>query len=376
MKIAYVSNYFWPVIGGLEVHMERTIEELIKRGHSVEVHTSNVDVKGNKLSDFEEHNGIKIYRYPFKFYFGYYCSLFLPKIREAELINLHGFGFLTNDYVAMKYSKTKKCILTTHHGVIIPTDKRIHKIYHTIYRNTIAVSTFKRVHLIGTNQELDRKIVIDMGVPEKKVIVLQEAGVENEVLAKNYEKPKIPNFPPNYIVFVGRLHREKSPEHILLALKKVKRDVGAVFVGPDEGEQRKLEKLAESLEMTDRVFFAGKVSEEEKYSFLAHAQFLVLPSFYEGFGAVILESWAMSKPVIASRVGGVPYIVADGKDGLLYEWGDIDALAQKIELLLENEELRKRMGEAGRKKVEENYTRTKVVDRIERVYRELLETKS
>ncbi|MCX8173670.1 MAG: glycosyltransferase family 4 protein [Thermoplasmata archaeon] len=377
LKLAYISNYYWPVIGGMETQMQRTIEELARRKHMVEVHTTNTDVEGRKLSDFEVHNGVKIYRYPFKFYFGYYCSLFIPQIREADLINLHGFGFLTNDFVAWKYAKTKKCVLATHHGVIIPTDKMVNKIYHTIYRNTIGIWTLRKVHLVGTNQELDRKRVLAMGIPERKVTILQEAAVEDNVLTETYKTPCLPEHLKRFVVFVGRLHTEKSPAHLLLALKKIGiKDLGIVFIGPDGGEQKKLKKLAENLGLHDRVVFAGKVPEKEKYAFLAHAEFLVLPSYYEGFGAVILESWAMSKPVIASRVGGVPYIVSDGKDGLLYDWGDIDALAGKMKLLLENEELRKKMGMAGRRKVEEKYTRTKVVDRIEAIYKQLLETKS
>ncbi|MEM3513619.1 MAG: glycosyltransferase family 4 protein, partial [Thermoplasmata archaeon] len=222
--------------------------------------------------------------------------------------------------------------------------------------------------------ELDIQRLEGMGIPRKKMEDVPPF-LPDELLGKKWELENKPF--ERYIIFLGRLHIEKSPVHLLHALKKIKRDnVGLVFVGPDDGELVNLRQVSANFMLEKRVKFIGKVDEEKKYGLLANADLLVLPSMYEGFGIVLLESWAMSKPVIASRVGGVPYIVSDGKDGLLYEWGDIDALAKKIEFLLENDEVRKKMGEAGRKKVEEKYTRTKVVDKIERVYRELLETKS
>jgi glycosyltransferase involved in cell wall biosynthesis len=93
---------------------------------------------------------------------------------------------------------------------------------------------------------------------------------------------------------------------------------------------------------------------------------------YEGFGIVILEAWALSKAVIASRVGGVPYIITDGADGLLYEWGDIDALAHQMESLLTDRDLAHKMGISGREKVIAKYTKSVVVSQIENIYEEVI----
>ncbi|MEM3397317.1 MAG: glycosyltransferase family 4 protein [Thermoplasmata archaeon] len=374
MKLAYVSNHFWPVTGGIEQVMLDVAKEMMKRGHEVSVHCSNISPDFKKLKSYDEHEGIKVFRYPYKLRIGYYTSLFVPQITGVDIIHLNGFGMLTNDYLVRKYHKKLPIVFSTMHGVKIPTKKIMNKIYHTLYFHIIGLHTLKLADKITTLQELDIQRLEGMGIPRKKMEDVPPF-LPDELLGKKWELENKPF--ERYIIFLGRLHIEKSPVHLLHALKKIKRDnVGLVFVGPDDGELVNLRQVSANFMLEKRVKFIGKVDEEKKYGLLANADLLVLPSMYEGFGIVLLESWAMSKPVIASRVGGVPYIVSDGKDGLLYEWGDIDALAKKIEFLLENDEVRKKMGEAGRKKVEEKYTRTKVVDKIERVYRELLETKS
>ena len=98
----------------------------------------------------------------------------------------------------------------------------------------------------------------------------------------------------------------------------------------------------------------------------------VLPSEYEAFGLVLLEAMSCEKPCVATNVGGVPEVVEDGKTGLLVEYGNPVALASAIIKLLGDEEKRRSMGMAGRKRVIENFTWPKIVDKIEGVYRELV----
>ncbi len=230
------------------------------------------------------------------------------------------------------------------------------------------------VDKIITRQQLDITLLTQQGIPRNKIECVPPS-FPDEILTKCWEKTEHPF--ERYVIYVGRLHVEKSPEHILHAIHRIKRrDFGVVFIGPDEGELSKLQMLVRDYNLKDRVKFFGRVDNATKYALLSGAEFLVLPSMYEGFGRVLLEAWAMGRAVIASRVGGVPYVVSDGGDGLLYNWGDIETLAKHIEFLLENEDVRKKMGIAGRKKVEEKYTTTKVMDRMEKIYEEVLASNS
>jgi len=373
MKICFVSNYFWPVTGGIEIHMEKLGVELIKRGHEVIVCTSNEMPNGKKLPSVGEHNKIKIFRYPFKFWFGYYCSLFTPCIRDVDIIHVHGFGMLTNDWVIWRYGKKIPCVMTTHHGIYIPTDKYFNRVYHWVYRNTLGKHSLMLASLIGTDQALDRKRVIALGVSEKKVCVMPEVAVEDSVFNTDFSK-YMPDIPfKRYILYVGRLHREKSPSHILYALKKLENEkVCCVFAGPDAGEEKNLKKIAEELGLRERVMFLGKVPEYEKLALIQNAEFLVLPSFYEGFGAVILESWALGKTVLATKSGGIPYVVEDNVDGLLYTWGNIEEMTEKMKQLYLDKELCVRLGRNGKKNAYNNFRRTIVVDRIERAYMKVI----
>jgi glycosyltransferase involved in cell wall biosynthesis len=100
----------------------------------------------------------------------------------------------------------------------------------------------------------------------------------------------------------------------------------------------------------------------------------VFPSIYEPFGIVLLEAMACGKPVVASNVGGIPFVVEEGKTGLLFESGNVEDLADKIMTILENEELGEKMGEAGRERAKE-FTWDKIAERTVEVYKEILKGK-
>ena len=98
----------------------------------------------------------------------------------------------------------------------------------------------------------------------------------------------------------------------------------------------------------------GYVSEEEKRDAFDACDLFVMPSRYDSFGIVYLEAWRCGKPVIGARVGAIPEVIEEGKDGLLVEFGDVDQLASAMLHLLNHPDLCREMGEAGRKKVIEN----------------------
>lgn len=101
----------------------------------------------------------------------------------------------------------------------------------------------------------------------------------------------------------------------------------------------------------------------------------ILCSLREGFSNVILESMASGKPVIASNVGGSPEAILDGKTGFLIEPQDPDELAAKTIVLLKDKNLRERMGRAARKRAEDLFSTTKMLERYENLYQPLLRTK-
>jgi len=153
-----------------------------------------------------------------------------------------------------------------------------------------------------------------------------------------------------YILIVAVLSPVKNTETLIDAFSRVhKQFPGFKLVvageGPSAGD---LVSRAKDLGLENSVVFTGKLSIQQVREAMKDCYVFVLPSLSEGFGRVLIEAMALSKPVIASRVGGIPEIVKDGENGFLIEPKDVERLAGKLSLLLSNEDLARSMGKRGR----------------------------
>jgi glycosyltransferase involved in cell wall biosynthesis len=133
----------------------------------------------------------------------------------------------------------------------------------------------------------------------------------------------------------------------------------------------RLKKLVKKQNIEKNVEFLGFISDDEKYACYNSADIFVLPSLEESFGIVLLEAMACRKPVVASNVGGIPFVVADEKTGLLFESNDPEDLAEKIITLLRNRELQENMGRAGRERAKE-FGWDKIAKTTVRLYQEII----
>ncbi|MCI0574647.1 MAG: glycosyltransferase family 4 protein [Chloroflexi bacterium] len=124
-----------------------------------------------------------------------------------------------------------------------------------------------------------------------------------------------------------------------------------VLVGRGPGKSV-LQAQARQLGLAPAVYFAGFVSEEDKLAYYQSATLVVSPSLLEGFGFAVAEAMACGRPVVATQAGSLPELVADGETGLLAPAGDAAALSQAILRLLRDEELARRMGQAGAARVD------------------------
>jgi glycosyltransferase involved in cell wall biosynthesis len=106
------------------------------------------------------------------------------------------------------------------------------------------------------------------------------------------------------------------------------------------------------------------------------ADVFLLPSVHEPFGIVILEAWSAGLPVIASRVGGIPYFVSDGEDGLLFEPEDGSTLLKAYQALVADQALVLRLGAAGRKKAREEYDWDVITKKLVGIYEEVIQENS
>jgi len=160
-----------------------------------------------------------------------------------------------------------------------------------------------------------------------------------------------------HVVFVGRLDEIKGVPLLLDAVAAVRAhfpDVQLTLVG-DGPDRVALEASVQRLGLTGCVTFTGYRTQAEVREILGTADVFVLPSFFEGIPVSLMEAMAGGVPVVASNLPGIAELVDDGVSGRLVRSGDTDALAAAIDGLLGDEELRARMGAAGRAKVADEF---------------------
>ena len=174
---------------------------------------------------------------------------------------------------------------------------------------------------------------------------------------------------------LGRLHPQKGFSDLLTAFAQVRQRIPSVrlFVAGDGELRDDLEAQARSLGMAAVVTFAGVRADVSEV--LAALDVFVLPSLWEGMPNAVLEAMASGLPVVATAVGGTPEVVVDGVTGLLVPPQDPGALAQAIGHLLRDPDLRRRMGRAGRRRVEEHFDVRETVRQVESLYETLLREK-
>jgi D-inositol-3-phosphate glycosyltransferase len=176
------------------------------------------------------------------------------------------------------------------------------------------------------------------------------------------------------VLYVGRIEPLKGIDILLRAAAEMEGRFCLLVVGGDNREARRkaeLRQLAAEMGITERVFFQDAVSHERLPLYYNAADICVVPSYYESFGLVAVEAMACGVPVVASRVGGLMETVRDGQTGYLVPWRCPEPFAERLELLLDNEPLRRSLGRMARSAVE-RFRWAEVAARVEEVYHELV----
>jgi len=219
----------------------------------------------------------------------------------------------------------------------------------------------------------------------RKVTVIPP-GVDLELFHPHpaAEARALAGLPPDakMILFVGRIERLKGLETLLRAAALLQKRgflapscpcVMVVGGDPDnpQDEMRHLQKLRDSLAVANVVTFLGKRPQTELPMLYSAAQAVVMPSQYESFGMVALEAMACGTPVVASGVGGLLYLVRDGKTGYHIPDSDPPALAEKLERLLSDERLRSELGRRAAN-VARSYSWERITDQMLTLYESVL----
>lgn len=174
------------------------------------------------------------------------------------------------------------------------------------------------------------------------------------------------------ILFAGTIIPRKGYMDLIQAFAKIAdkhKDWTVVFAG--NGEIEKAKDAVEKLNIDRQIKFLGWISGQEKEHAFQTASIYCLASDGEGFPMGVLDAWAYGIPCVVTPVGGIPDIVSDGKNGLVFPVGDIDALSKKLEILISNEELRKNIVHETDKYVNGLFNVKTINRELDKIYSEL-----
>lgn len=175
------------------------------------------------------------------------------------------------------------------------------------------------------------------------------------------------------ILSAGVINARKGYKDLIMGFSKIANyhhDWQLVFAGSGEIEEGKI--LAKELGIEKQVEFLGWVAGTDKDRVFRETSVFCLPSYAEGFPMAVLDAWAYNLPVVATPVGGLPDIVKDGEDCLLFTPGDIDQLAEQLERMITDSELREKIIRASRKMAEKVFNENVINRQLAEIYASLL----
>ncbi len=371
MRILMLNLFFPPYSGGTEKHVFEVAKRLAKK-HHVTVLTARLP--GTKKE--ETVDGIHVVRSrawvlkdlpgplppPIPFMPEHAADLqrLLP---DHDVLHAHNRFFYGLDLVHWSKKCKKPLYLTLHNarpdGINASTD-----FWGQAYDDTIGTAIMNAcTGILGVSQN-----TLDVTLPKKfkgrKAVAYN--GVDTRIFRPQATNVKKKLGIQRMVLCVARFVPQKGLEYLIDALQHVDAELVLIGRGPLE---KKLRKRTQKLKLQDRVhIFTQKIPDAQLAQYYAAADVFCLPSLWEPFGMVAAESLACGTPVVCSNIGGLPEVVRNAKDGFLVPPKNSEALAQKIQALLDDPRKAKKMGAAGRMHVLKKFTWDKTAQAYEETY--------
>ncbi|MFH0899799.1 MAG: glycogen synthase [Pseudomonadota bacterium] len=380
MRVTFFTREYPPSIyGGAGVHVKNLSRELAK---TIEVEVrcfgdqnraeSTLRVKGYQAWSrmWEGENK------PFNSTLGTF-SVNLSMVRdriEADVVHSHTWygamaGFMAKTLYDIPYVATVHSLEPLRPW----KEEQLGRSYHlTSWIEKVALENADRIVAVSNNS---RSEILELfNVRPEKVVVIHN-GIDLDVWkpSRSDETRRAYGIDGPYILFVGRTTRQKGMTHLIDAMREVVPGVRLVCCtsAPDTPEVE--EEIAAKVAQEPRVLWINTLLREEQYVELySNAAVFVCPSVYEPFGIINLEAMACETPVVASAVGGIKEVVLPEVTGLLVPPADPHSLAQAIDRVIGDHELARRMGVAGRRRVEESFSWASIAEKTKTMYRGLL----
>ncbi|MBK6495077.1 MAG: glycosyltransferase [Gemmatimonadetes bacterium] len=352
MRILHLAKYYWPRSGGMERVVQGLAEGAAERGHEAEV--ISVTAFGDAPPGQRRRAAVtRAWSFAPVGSQELAPTYLAAAWRRADIIHLHHPNSLADVAYALRPSLAP--LVVTQHADYPSFQYRLPSKYVLHRAEAIVVPSTAHIALSRELRGFEEKVhVIPFGIDERRWELVP---------------PPPPGNPPRAL-FIGRLAAYKGVDFLLRALAMVP-DLRLDIVGSGP-ERNRLQTLAQALAVSDRVKWWGEYPDEDLPRRMADADFLVLPSVgtEEMFGMVLLEAMAARRPVITTAVpSGVREVNEAGVTGLEVPIRDAGALAEAMRTLVDDHDLRERMGIAGRGRVQERFTVARMVDSHIELYR-------
>jgi glycosyltransferase involved in cell wall biosynthesis len=392
LKILHVS-YIYPlklkVADGITNVVYNVTKELARRGHQVTVFTSNLaDLHTTTMLPTGHYivNGVNVFY--FRYLWRYKTFMFTPSIING-LRNLDNFDIIhIHDARSFQgictyiWDKIKQVpYVFQPHGSFLssipePYNLRMLKIYLDKLVSSKIVKNASKIIVLSSFEANQYKHI---GISEEKIAIIPN-GIDLSEYAdlppKGSFKRKF-NIPEDrkIILYLGRIHKTKGIDLLIRAYAYLKnemkdKDTILVIAGPDDGYLSEARNLANSLGLYNSVMFTGFISSEDKLKALVDAEVFVTPSFY-GFPMTFLEACAVGTPIVTTSLGDTLEWVNENV-GYIAQPRPSD-LAEAIYRIISDDELRRRFSKNCIEIVKSEFSIKKVVERLEKVYEEVVE---
>ncbi|HXW86539.1 MAG TPA: glycosyltransferase [Candidatus Bathyarchaeia archaeon] len=362
-NILFVMGFF-PVI--TETFILNQITGLIDRGYTVNIHAfkkrspdiMHADVKTYKLLD---------------------CTTYgnrVPDLKKYDVIYCQ-FGFHGERLVKVVKKKKKKFAVL---APIITCFRGSDMSAYVQKKPAVYKELFKQGELFFPVCSYFANILVRLGCKPEKIMV-HHSGIDTDRFVY-VERPRAEHRRLT-IATVGRLIEKKGIEDAIRAVAPLipMYNISYIIVG-DGPERKYLEKLVKELRIENSVHFYGWVTQQEVIELLAHADLFILPSVtgsdnnQEGIPNALKEAMASGLPVISTYHAGIPELVDDMINGLLVPPHDIHALSRALIYLITHPDQATMMGKKGREKVEQEFDRDRLLDRLEDIFYECIRKRS
>ncbi len=382
MKIAHICPFYTPAICGVKQVVEELAKRQIAEGHEVHIYTSDWD-KNKRIKIKEETiDKIHVHRCRYILRIANFATVwpgifFKLLYEDFDIIHSHVFGhvhFILSSFAAKikntPHMHTTHCPWTNAYRSL-PGQIGIFLSYNIFSR--IALKFTDKVIAI-TPWEIE--FIKNYGGKESQIELIPNGMAKkffkkiknNDFKKKNKIKGKI-------VLFFGRLNITKGPDkfvEIAQSILKERRDVVFVIRGPDEGMRDKVKNL---IGKEKNIILLNETRDrDEIIKMYQAADIFVLPSFREGLPLTLFEAMAARLPIVASPVNGIPYEITEPENGFLVEYGQNQMFKEKINELLDNQFLRKKISDNNLKK-SKNYDWDIISKKTLKLYKNAIRTK-